>query len=456
MIEAARPLYAVGGYRLALLLPMFGGVACALGARHLASRLAPGSGDAAFWLVGLASPIAIYSLDLWEHVLGVAAVLWAVVLLTAPGARRRWLDGVGAGALFGLAATMRTEALVYCVVAVAIGCGWELSRRRGLGPPLALGASAGAGFAVVWAANVALERSLSGISRSARASGAASAATGTDAASQWADRLQEGLVTSLGLKGATAASWLMGLGLLAVLGFAWRMEQRGDRRLAVGCLGLVGVVYLVAAGSDVGFVPGMIPAFPVIAGLAIGRWTDQSRLVVAIALSALPVVWAFQYLGAAGPQWGGRYTLPSSVLLGTVAIASLRDRRDVLKGLGALCACVTIIGLVWVAARTRSVDDLFTDLRAVDADVLIVRDAFLLRESGPVLLDEHWLTAAGEDQFAFATEVAADSGAQTVAVVELGAPAPPDSAIPDRWIEVSRQTVDLAGDPMGLVVYRLP
>ena len=82
----ARPLWSLGGYRGALLLPMLGGVATALAARALARRLAPAASRAraeaaSFWLVGLASPVAIYALDLWEHTLGLAAMAWAVVLL---------------------------------------------------------------------------------------------------------------------------------------------------------------------------------------------------------------------------------------------------------------------------------------------------------------------------------------------------------------------------------------
>ena len=39
MLYAALPLYALGGYRLALLLPMAGAVACAFAARALARRV---------------------------------------------------------------------------------------------------------------------------------------------------------------------------------------------------------------------------------------------------------------------------------------------------------------------------------------------------------------------------------------------------------------------------------
>ena len=119
MLELGRPLWNLGGYRLALLLPMAGAVGAAFASRSLARRSAgEAAGWWAFWVVGLASPMVIYALDFWEHAPGVACIVGAVALLAAI------VDGapvparaLGAGALLGLAATMRTEALVYTLVA---------------------------------------------------------------------------------------------------------------------------------------------------------------------------------------------------------------------------------------------------------------------------------------------------------------------------------------------------
>ena len=62
--------------------------------------------------------------------------------------------------------------------------------------------------------------------------------------------------------------------------------------------------------GDLGFVPGLFVAFPVaIAGLRVRCRTSDQRVVIAIALVSLPIVYLFQFLGGAGPQWGGRYTL---------------------------------------------------------------------------------------------------------------------------------------------------
>ncbi|HEX8771474.1 MAG TPA: hypothetical protein VF711_11970, partial [Acidimicrobiales bacterium] len=143
-LYVAYPLYELGGYRAALLVPMAGAILAALAARALARRIGGGDGWAAFWLVGLASPVTIYALDIWEHTLGVGLVGWGIVLLYdfAEG-RAGWRAAGGAGLLFGLAATMRTEALIYGAVATAVFGTTALWRRRRLLMPLA------AGFAVV-------------------------------------------------------------------------------------------------------------------------------------------------------------------------------------------------------------------------------------------------------------------------------------------------------------------
>ena len=96
MLYAAYPLYLVGGDRAVLLLPMLGAVLCAFAARALARRLGGGDGWAAFWIIGLASPVAIYALDFWEHTIGLALMLWGVVLLLDVLDRRAgWRGALG-------------------------------------------------------------------------------------------------------------------------------------------------------------------------------------------------------------------------------------------------------------------------------------------------------------------------------------------------------------------------
>src|SRR5690606_13033976 len=82
LVYLAYPLWLVGGYRASLLWPMVGAVGAAFVARGLARRLGDRQdGWPAFWLAGLASPLAIYALDLWEHTLGVALMGAGILLL---------------------------------------------------------------------------------------------------------------------------------------------------------------------------------------------------------------------------------------------------------------------------------------------------------------------------------------------------------------------------------------
>ncbi|MFZ6002397.1 MAG: hypothetical protein ACOYXM_00545 [Actinomycetota bacterium] len=457
MLEAALPLYAVGGYRAALLLPMLGAIGCAAAARALARRLGHPDGWLVFWVVGLGSPLALYAIDFWEHSLGAAAVLTAVVLLLDVVERRAsWWQPIVAGLLLGGAAALRTEAIVYALTAVGTVTTLMALRWRELTRSITVGAAAVAGFGVAWAANRALEIYVGGASRTQRATGAATSAT-RDAAGRAGDRLNEGLVTLLGMKGDTASSWVIGIGVVGALLMAVRADRKGDALMTKLSFVLAGAVYLAAVLTDFAFIPGLIPAFPLALAAFGVRRRQAHAIVLSIATIALPIVWAFQFVGGAGPQWGGRYTLSSSLLLGVLGIVALSIASPTLRrGFIGLSSVLAVTGIVWVGVRTRSVDELFDDLGSVEADVLIMRDAFLLREGGPILLDRHWLTSAGEDQFARAIEVAVASGARVVAVVEPGGASAPPSVIPTGWVEEDRMLFDLTGEVIGVVTYRVP
>ena len=105
------------------------------------------------------------------------------------------------------------------------------------------------------------------------------------------------------------------------------------------------------------------------------------------------------------------------------------------------------------AGLLAAVDDLFEELRGSTAEVLIARDAFLLREGGAVTGRSRWLTADGETTYLEALQVAQESGARSVAIV-TAEPALPGGAVPPGW-EIEQETkVDLAGDPLVVVLLR--
>ena len=453
MLEAARPLYELGGYRLALLLPMLGTVGCALVARSLAGRM----GDAddavlAFWVVGAASPLLLYGLDLWEHSVGVAACGAAVVLLVDHLTRgERWWRPLLAGGLLGAAATLRTEAIVYTAVAVGV-VGLVLLARRRVGSAAALGALAAAGFAGPWLLNRWMEIQLGGQSRASRAGGAVEAA-----GARLQERVDQALVMTLGAKGDSIGSIVIGTAVVGLVLLGVRAERGGDRRLALIVVALAGVPLLVGAVSGLAFVPGLLVAFPLAVLALTSRPRGPSAWLVAIAVVALPVVWVTAYVGGGGPQWGSRYTLVSTLLLAVVATVGLLRRHPVVgRGVLVLTAGVSVLSVVWLGVRSRSVDALFEDLTAVDAEVVIARNGFLLREGGAATVGQPWLSTGDEEAFTLATEVAEAAGARRVAVVEYGAAAPPDEVVPDGWSEATRTESSLAGTGIGIVVYEVP
>ncbi len=419
MLLLALPLYSIGGALAAGLVPLAGSVAAALGARTLARRLG-GDGVAAFWIVGAASPVTVYALDFWEHSLGVALVVWAVVgVLDASRPEGSWRASLIAGLLFGLAAAMRQEALIYGFVS---GCALGLRLLIG-GRPVAMlvrGGALAVGFGASWMANAAVESALIGdTTRSTRSTNAASR-VGSDALV----RLEEAIVTLGSPFPRTSVIYLM----LAVITGAILIElgRRVDTdepmrpvALAGGLIGVLLVFDLLVDG--LGFVPGLAATTPVaLLGVTRLGGDPDRRLVAGIAIASLPLIFAVQYTGGAVPQWGGRYLLPSGTLLvvvSTVVLTSLAGRR-LLHAVAAVGAVVTLAGVGWTIERTHAFADAMQALADREEPALVFADSFLSREGGVLVLDEQWLAAIDESARAEAAEVLADLDIEEIGFVQ--------------------------------------
>jgi hypothetical protein len=422
MLELAYPLYKLGGDRAILLLPMLGGLLAAFAARALARRLGSGDGWIAFWAVGLATPVAVYALDFWEHSLGVAAMAWAVVfVLDVIQKRAGWRGALVAGALFGLAATMRTEALIYALVSIALVgvAGVRGSSRRPVSALAGIGAAFMVGLGALVFANEALERVIvGGALRSGRAS-----ATAGDAAGSLMKRVTEAFTTTFGLtRFPNGGEWFLGgVLVIAIAVAAYALVKRDDRSRRIASVAIIttAFVYVLRFSTGLGFVPGMLTASPLaIAGIVLWRRNTATRWIVAIALGALPLVWVFQYSGGAGPQWGGRYMLVSGVLLAIAGVVALRNRvaLGVFLTAGVL---VSACGVAWLSARTHAVADSFDYLAARDDSVLISRERFLLREGGAFYTPElRWLLAASGRDLVQAFRVAGEAGYDEAALIQ--------------------------------------
>ena len=432
MLYAAAPLWAIGGPRLAILIPVLGSVAAALAAWSLARRIGASHGAAgtAFWVIGLGSPATVYALDFWEHSLGLALIAWAVVgALDADTAGPIGLRAAGwSGLAISVAASMRQEALVYgFVIGLVIGVRWLL--RRDVLRAVLHGTALAVGTGVGIAANALLERAVFGEAiRAARGSGTASAA-GTDLTV----RVEEAIITGISPMAGTGVealglALLLG-GLLVALGL---MADRdwGDQRVIVIGLGAIALLTALDFLIDgMRFVPGMLATTP-LAGIALARgWQAGAiRAVTIIAVGALPIVFMTQFAGGASAQWGGRYILTTGLLLSVVAVVRFdagRARRT-MHAVATAGAVVTLVGVAWAAQRTHAFADVGRALVERPEPALVFHDPFLAREPGPLALDRPWLAAPTEELRAEAATVLDAAAIAEFAYVDydLGRPVP--------------------------------
>lgn len=452
MVLAAEPLWRVGGYRAALLLPMLGSVAAAFAARAIAERLVPGRGSMAFWVTGLAGSAAIYALDFWEHSIGLALMGWGIVaLLRARDGHSAILCSGMAGLAFGAAFTMRTEAAVFAFVAVGSFCIDMLWRSRSLRRAISIGLPAVAGAVVAVLANLALEQAVIGESlRTSRAAGAASGGGTTLGL-----RLREGLTTSLSPRGGRNTGILFGALTVLLLAYGIAKARRGraiaDAQIVIGALGIASILYVLdVAAHRLGFVPGFVIATPFAVVALLHAWSsNEARLLALIALGALPLVWLFQFPGGAVPQWGGRYVLTSALLLGAVGVAmSVKVHPAAVALIACLSVFITAVGIAWLVERSHEIDAARRDLVARPEPVLISDVGFWFREFGPEELDHRWLSVGSVEQLPGALQVAARSGAREVGLVSRDSGTPiaigdwrPVRTASYRWLDAAFRVV---------------
>ncbi len=203
--------------------------------------------------------------------------------------------------------------------------------------------------------------------------------------------------------------------------------------------------------SGLGFVPGALVASPV-AVLAFARTprTVIERYLVGVALGSTALIWMFSFVGAAAPQWGGRYLLAPTMLFTAVGVVVLEDappwfRRTVLG----LAVAVTAFGLSWLSYRSHDVDDFFERLVERPEPVLIASDGFLLREGGAVTVDQTWLSLGRNEPFIGALEIAERSGAERVGLVSPVAEPPAR----EGWTAVSTTQLELLDTPYFVHTY---
>ena len=432
MLYVAAPLWKIGGARLAILVPVLGTVLAAAAAAAVARRI---GGDrarqaAAFWLVGLASPATIYALDFWEHSLGLGLILWGIVATLDAGSLRRVspLVPFAAGVAFASAASLRQEALVYGFIAGTVLVLGLLFRGRPLTAVLR-GAAMVLGTATALVANAVFEWWVFGTTLRAGRGGSTAAAAGTDLLV----RAQEAIVTGVAPMAGTNSSTLLLaavlLGLLIALGVQAHRSVTEQRVIWAG-LGVVGILVILDLIIDgMRFIPGLVATTPLAVLGAVRGWQAGPRRVVTIvALAALPLIWLTQFAGGASAQWGGRYTLPSAVMLIVVAVVAYDHgrARSTMRTIAAVGFVITLLGVGWTVMRTQGFADAGRALAERSEEALVFRDPFLAREPGPLALGEQWLAAPTTELLREASEVLIAAGIERVGYVDydIGRAAP--------------------------------
>lgn len=418
MLMLARPLYALGGYQLALLVPMAAAVAAALLAAELAQRL--GSERLpTVWVVGLASPVALYALDLWEHSLGLALMLGAIVLaIDLSRGERTLVAAVGVGLLFGASSAMRQEALVYGFVTGA-ATSTVLLRRSGPVDAISKGAATVAGLVAATAANSGLERLVYGTAVRAERSTATLSVGGR----RTGERLTEAAITGAGPFSSTDPM-AIAFALVLAASLIWLGVASLRRWPLRPPVAVVGAIYLMVALdlalNGLRFVPGLLAAAPLAAlGIVAGVREPTLRFTAVIAIVSLPLIWSVQFLGGAAPQWGGRYLLGSMVLLLVMAIVGFDGGRRVLIGLTAVSALMSLLSVAWLVERTHAVASTMDTIAALPEEAVVFSDPFVPREAGQRVIQEQWLVASGSEQRAEASEALQSAAIETFVFVDL-------------------------------------
>ncbi len=427
MLLLAWPLAEIGGLGLAMALPLLGSLAAATAGRRLAKQLG-GNHVLAFWAIGLGSPAAFYATSFWEHSIGLGLMAWGVVMLHAA------LDGqprpaLVSGMLFGAAATLRQEALVYGFVAglilvIVLAAGWRRAEDQPVPERAKRSAASGAAMAAaalgVLLANTALEQAILGESfRGDRAAGSASSF-----ASGLGQRWHDAVLTTFAPFGSVSLiETVLGLILLAAIATATLQLRRGlDAQRAMV---VAGVLYLLVAieivVNGLSFMPSLLIVTPLaIVGAVLGVADHQSRPLAALALGAMPLVWMVQYSAGMAAQWGGRYLLLSGWLLIVLACGlSSAALRQIVTMTAAIGFATSALGAVWTVQRTNAIAETSAELALVDADVVVFNSSLDARQTGSVAVSHRWLAADGPDELLEVFDVLASASVDQFAFIDV-------------------------------------
>jgi 4-amino-4-deoxy-L-arabinose transferase-like glycosyltransferase len=420
-IWGSAALYALWGHAGLLVLPWLAGVLSLIMATGLAWRLRPDRWAAlAPVLMGLSSPLLLYSLEFWEHTPGVCLTLLALVgIVKATDGAHPWRWLIVAGAAAGLGLTMRAELYVF-PLALVIGL---LALRAALPLSRALIGLAVGGLLTAgpwWLYQFARWGSPLG----PRVTQNVPALGGTDMLTRLGDTTGrnwtmlwpaggEGLGAVLVL-GITA----LGLATLFTIGRRWRLKQLVPVMLTASVIALAAVLLARMTIWNEGWAlrpDDLLSTFPLILMLLFVpilhsnsvHLSREARFlaIVALAFSALVVIVSpFQ----GGVQWGPRFLLPAIAPLAIVVTAIVAKVWRNAAGFARVGVALSF-GLLFMAGAASTVlgakfiQDGQVNNLALSAvieqlpDRVVVTDAWFLPQGAPYTFQNKiWLLAEDE------------------------------------------------------------
>ena len=339
----AAPPIGLLGMRGAAVVPLLGSLLVALGLGLLLRRLgaSPAWTFATCAIALLATPILLYSSELFEHTLAAGLVTLALAVMVSSEESphpRPWL----AGLLVGAAGAVRPEA--YCAVA-ALGVGVALAPAATRRDRLLICTHYLAGALAVLVPYWLLNLVSAGAWDPAVATNVGRSATMEGARTILITRIKDG-------------SWLWFLCLPAVALAALIPPRlgRGCARLAAfiaAGLALAVLAYLAQEHSTDRTTAGLLAVTPLACwGLATGPFEARTRLLWIFVLLYGPLVVLLDRSGTAGGfQVGARYLIPIVPVL--LVLVAARVRREMATGNHLVKAMVALPAVLLLALTVR-------------------------------------------------------------------------------------------------------
>lgn len=340
---AARDVVGPFGPRLVVAT---GQLLAALAVARLVRRVARAATIPAFWLIGLASPLALHAHVLWMHSWGLAlaAIATEAALVLEQRERRRWVVPLAAllGSV-GLLVLVRTEGILFCG---ALGFAVALTawRRRSLelfGTAIAI---SGVAIALWWLEGQWIEHLVGTVS------------TADVEPVGWVESRSRAISAAFLLPGESKAAAVMGsLASLLFLSAAWCVRRHRPVVVVVALAATGGALHITLLYVPYpAMVPGLLPALPLlILPLVLPRGAaERDRPMLRhLAGASLVLVALTAYPAGAGIDWGGRYALLAIPALAALSSARLvhvhpLDRRHVTAFAGVLLAVTVAAGPV--------------------------------------------------------------------------------------------------------------